>query len=177
MGVEPARVGNHPECGAGEVLGLPARRRSRAAEGRAVRRDAEHRDHPGPVGGHEGLEPGRALDQLPRGELVGPGRGPADEVGDADPSAYQLGEVVAGHPGQAVGGRREEACRHQGRPEAVRRVAEVDLGRRGAQARVDPDEDEPDPRPHQIGHLDTAEGLELGPGEVRHESQPATTAS
>jgi hypothetical protein len=177
VGVQSARVRHHPERGAGEVLGLTPGRRPRAAESRAVRRDPEHRRHQWAVGGHEGLEPGRALGKLLRGELVGAGRRPAYQVGDADPTAYQLGEIVLGHPGQAVSGRWQDPGRDQGRAEAVGRVAEVDLRRRRAQPRVDPDEDQSDPVGDEVGHLDTAEGLELGSGEAGHGRQRAMTAS
>ena len=52
--------------------------------------------------------------------------------------------------------------------EAVRRVREVGLRRGGPEPGVDADEQQPEVRAEQVGHLGVAVGLELGAGEAGH---------
>ena len=168
MGVEPARVGHHPQLGRPDPVGLAADGGSRAAEGGPVRRHAEHRDHARSHAFDQRDQLDGALAQLGRGELVGARRRASYQVGDADPPAGQRGLDLVGHRVGDVDRILDDAGPQQRRVEAVDRVAEVGLGRRGAQARVDPDEQQPGVGADEVGHLRAAEGLQLRPGEADH---------
>ncbi len=154
--VEPARVGHHPELGAGQVLRLASRGRPGQPERRAVRRDAGDGDHARRRTTHQRLEVVPARAQLGGGELGGLGAGPADEVGDPEAAGPQPVAIGVVHAGGLVDGVLEDPGEQQRRVEAVAGVREVGLRGRGPQAGVDADEQQPDVRPEQVGHLGAA---------------------
>ena len=103
--------------------------------------------------GHEGLQAFAPREQLVLAELVCPGGGVRHEVRDPDAARQQRGEIRPAHPGYPVDGRVQQPGRDEGRAEPVGRVAEVDLPGCREQARVDPDEHQPDSRPDEVWHL------------------------
>jgi hypothetical protein len=133
-------LGTHPQLGASECLGLQAQRRPRSAEGGAVRRDAGDGDHARRRTADQLLQPAAALAQLVGGELRGARGGAAYQVRDADPARAQQVTVRVGHARRLVHRLGEDAGAEQRGVEAVDRVREVRLRRRGPQAGVDADE-------------------------------------
>src|SRR5262245_36310276 len=113
VGVEPARVGQDPHGGGADGVRLSPEPGPRAAEGDAVRADAEEGDDARPVSPHLGGEAPPALDQLGRGQLVRRRGGPGDHVGD--PVAERQERPLVVRRDDLVG----EAAGVQGRPEAV----------------------------------------------------------
>ena len=89
------------------------------------------------------------------------------------PARQRAARTVVGHRVGDVDRVGHDAGTVQRRPEAVGRVAEVGLGGRGPQARVDPDEEQPRAGSEEVGHLGVAERLQLRPGEP-HGTQPGT---
>ena len=97
VGVQPARVGQHPQLGAGQVVRLAADLRGRQGERLAIRSEAEHGDHLRP---HPFDEPGeRAAPErsCARGELVGARRGERHDVADAHAGGEELVAIGLGH--------------------------------------------------------------------------------
>jgi hypothetical protein len=79
------------------------------------------------------------------------------------PCAQQVA-VGVGHARRLVHRLREDPGSQQRGVEAVHRVREVRLCRRGPQAGVDADEQQADVRTEQVRHLGVAERLELRRG-------------
>ena len=155
MSVEPARIGQHPQPGVpgGELLRSQAG--PRPAERRPVGGDADHRQPPRAQPRGLGQQRRAAVAQFLRGELVGPGGGAVDDVGDAQAQAEQLLLLVG--PQLARG----ETGLVQGRPEAVPRPGEVVPGGGGVQAGVDPGEQDA-----QAGRDDVGDGQLPGRGQL-----------
>ena len=133
-----------------------------------------------PVGRHAsngddlGLEPLYELDQagttnpklLPV-DLRGPGGGSPDEIGDPDANSGELFALAVSHPDVAVDGPVDETGALQRRIEAVGGVAEVSLGRRSPQTRVDAYEKKPAVIFDEVGDGDAPKRLELRLGETQ----------
>ena len=83
--IEPARIGQHPQQGAGQVVGLPAKYRARTFEGHSIGADADDGDGARTVAADETFQSSTAQAQFGRLEFVGCRRGTRDEIGDANP--------------------------------------------------------------------------------------------
>ena len=166
VGVESARVRHDPELGVAQRFGPPAECRTGLAERVPKRRDAGDGDHPRPVFGDEATEALSAVAELARRQLGSPGRGPGDEVGDADATPDEVPAVCVAHPDASVDHPVDDAGESERRIETVARMGEV--GRRGGrpQPRVDADEQQSKTGPDEVGHRRAAERLQLGPGET-----------
>src|SRR5690242_20347560 len=89
MGIEAARVGQHPHGGALEGFGLEANAGPRPAEPGAKRADAEHRDAAWTVAPDLGPEAPAAPPQLVGRKLIRRRAGPRYEIGDAEPEGQE----------------------------------------------------------------------------------------
>ena len=155
-----------------ERLRLPAQGRAALAERVAVGGDAGDRDDRRPVLGDEPLQPLAALAQLLAGELGGARGGPPHEVGDPDAPRHEVRAIGIGHPGDPIDLVIGDAGRGQRRIEAIGGMREVGFDRGRPQARVDADEQQPEPRPHEIVDLAAPERLQLQTREP-HARDPA----
>ena len=165
VGVEAARVGQDPELGTLERFGLSARFDLAHAERLPVRGLAEHRDHLGPVRSDDVGQAVARERQLRRGHLIGSRGRLRDEVRDADADRGQLGPVLGRHPGRDVQLSSGDAGPVQRRPEPVPGPGEVRVRRCGPQSRVDPDDEQPQPRWEEVVDASATMRLELRPGE------------
>jgi hypothetical protein len=147
VGVEAARVRQDPDGPPGQPLLLQPPRRVAAPERGAVRRQAEDGDQPRAQPPDGRLELARAGAQLGRVELGRRPRRAVRDVRDADPVREQLGVLLGAQPA------RGEAGGVQRRPEAVARPCEVVADLRGAQRRVDADEEDAQARPDDRAEL------------------------
>src|SRR5262249_18268870 len=109
--VETAGIGQHPHPGPANDLVLRAHRRVAAAERRGARGAPRRREPPGRARGDLRLQGAGARQELLGTELVRPGGGTSDDVGDAEPEAEQ--PLLLIRPEDALG----EARAVQGRPE------------------------------------------------------------
>ncbi len=147
MGVEPAGRRHQVDGGTAQTVGLPPRHRPTVGRGTppAEPDEAHHlRLQPGGQPRH----PGQARPVLGRAEGGGPGGGPLDQVGHADPEAVEgVGRVTV--PGDQPGGQDRG-------PEAVAGAGEAQAGIGGVHAGVQP--------AHQQAHV--------GPDPVGQGAQP-----
>ncbi|CVM08033.1 Uncharacterised protein [Streptococcus pneumoniae] len=124
--------------------------------------------------GHKRGQAGGGGGEILRGELVGAGGGPRDEVGDPNAAGVQLGEVLGL---VAVGGVDQvpgEPGTVQGWVEAVAAAGEVRTGGGGPQAGVDADEQQPQRVRQQVGDGAVAELLKLSLSEAHVSSDTST---
>jgi hypothetical protein len=153
--IEAARIGQDPHYCALEPLRLLADGGGLDAESVAVGSNAEEGDDARAIAPDLGRETLASGEELGGCDLLGAGRRPVDEIGDAVAVAQQL--ALLGWMQQA----RAEAGAMQRRPETVARTGEVMPGKRGIQARIDADEERA-----QLRRDDVADSLILGSEEL-----------
>ena len=102
VGVESARIRDHPQLGGSERLRLATEGRPRLVKGGAVRRDPGDGDDVRTVLGGEVAQPLPSLAQLIGRDLRRPRRRPGHQVGDPDPTIDEVTAVVVGHPDAPV---------------------------------------------------------------------------
>ena len=122
--------------------------------------------------GDEALQLRAALAQLLGRELGGARAGPPHEVGDPDSPRHEVRAIGVDHPGDPIDLVVGDAGQRQRRIEAVGGMREVGFDRGRPQARVDADEQQPQPRPDEVVDLLTAVLLELRTREP-HARDPA----
>ena len=83
MGVQAARIGQHPEARFPDGFRLKSERGFRLGERRPVSADAEHGEKPGSVASYFGLQLPAAFDVLRGRQFGGRGGRALDDVGDA----------------------------------------------------------------------------------------------
>ena len=176
--VETARVRNDPEVGTFERSVLASGRGSAISERRAVGRDPGDRHAVGPTLANARAESVGALAELVVGEVGRLRRGAFHDVGDRDPTLEQVASIVVAHPHPTVDLTVDDPGESQGGIEAIPRMGEVGLRRRGPQPGVDPDERQLRPIVDEFGdeirHDRPLERQQLGPGETHEPSLTAT---
>ena len=111
--------------------------------------------------GNEPRQPLATFTQLLAGELGGTRGGPPYEVGDPDAPRHEVRAIDFGHPGDPIDLVFGDSGSGQRRIEAIGGMREVGSNRGRPQARVDADEQQPEPRPHEIVDLAPPECLQL----------------
>ena len=113
MGIQAARVGQHPHQCISHSLRLETDLGFRPVEGDSIRADAQHRDRGGPIFFHLHFERPAPGPELLAAEVGRPKSGPMHQVGNPVAESQQL--MLFLRPHQPV----SEPGGEQGRPESV----------------------------------------------------------
>ncbi len=177
VGVQTAGIGHHPQLGPAQQPGLPARQCLSVRESQAIGGDAENRHHLRPDAFDQRGQLHRTRGELGRFQLVGPGGGPGDQIGDAQTAVQQMRPVGGPIPLRGIDVPVDQPGPVQGGVEAVATPGEVSLHGRGQQPRIDPHEQQFHPRPQQIGQGGPVEPFQLSPGESTHQRAARAVAT
>jgi len=131
MGVEPARVGQHPHDRAGQILRLTPEAGSRAIERDAKSSNPHDRDRTRAKSSHPPFEPAPASAEFIKRELRGRGRRSRYQIRDAATAVEQRLRLPW------VQTPRRESGRVQRWPESVAGTREMVPGRSGIEPRID----------------------------------------
>src|SRR5438477_5640037 len=153
-----ARVGQHPDPRARDVLVLRAPASAGTAEGDPIRAHTDEHHDAWTVAADRPGDPLRAVAEFPGIELVGARRRAVDQVRDAEPPPEELPAFM--RPEDPVG----EAGLVKRLPEPVPGAREMKPDRARPQARVDADEEDPEIRSDHVRDAPAARGVELGAG-------------
>jgi hypothetical protein len=156
VGIEAARIGQHPHSGCSERLRLEPNGRARPIERDAIGTNANYGDTPGTQTANLPGESQSARAQLIVRELRGCSCRARYEVGDADSSLEQ--ELLFPRPEQALG----EAGAVQGGPEAIARPGKVMPRSRGVETRIDAAEEDLQIGRDQIWHGAPVRSCQIG---------------
>jgi hypothetical protein len=158
MGVQAARVGQHPDRGRADGDGLLPGGRHLSVKGPPKGLDPQDGNdlRAKPFG--LGMKPSGALPQLIYAQVRGPGRCPFHEIGDPVPICKKLA-LLSGRE-QPV----REAGSMEGTPEPIAGLGEVVPHRTRVEPRVDPAEQDPQARGDDVRDRPALGGEELLPG-------------
>ena len=124
IGIQAARIWQHPQQSASQILRLPAKDGARAFEGDAISPDADDGDGAGMIAANETLKPLPACAKFVGVELVSGRSRAGNEIGDADSLSQDRASLPGGEP------RRRESRVVKRGPEPVTRPREVQTSRR-----------------------------------------------
>ena len=141
--VEPAGIRDDPQLGALQVPRLAAHHGTGMSKRGAICGDACNSDDARPPFGDDTSQSLAPFAQLVLRKLACLDRCPVDEVGDADSARHEVGAIFGREPRRSIDLPLDEACKTQRGVEAVSRVGEVGLCCSRPQARVDPNEQQP----------------------------------
>ncbi|MCW2664983.1 MAG: hypothetical protein JWP83_6135 [Mycobacterium sp.] len=165
VGVAPARIGDYPQFGWGVGRNLLTQLRSAVAEGGSVGGDPQNGDSARGVLPNHFVQFVPACDEFDDCQLVCARGRSLDKARDADSEIQQVVAVSRRKPGRGVDQMIGDAGAVERRPEPIAAGSEVSLHRNASQARIDADEQQPNPIGYQVGQRLTAEPLQLIAGE------------
>src|SRR5256885_14789963 len=153
-----ARVGQHPDPRARDGLVLRAGASAGTAEGDAIRANTDERDDARAVAADLPSDAAGAIAEFPRIQLVGARRRTVDQVRDAELPSEELAAFLRSE--HAFG----ETSLMKGSPEPISRAGEMEPDRARPEARVDPDEEDPQIRCDDVRNARATRGIEVGAG-------------
>ena len=154
--VQAARVRQDPDARVAKPPWLGSHRGLTLPESRAVGGHAEDGEPSRPDLFDQRDQDPAAIVQLGGGELIGPGRGARDHIGD--PESERRQQILLVRPELPVG----KPALMQGRPEPVARTGEVVAGCGRVQARVDAGKQHAQVGPDHVGQRERGRGGQVG---------------
>jgi len=153
--VEARRVWKHPSGRGLKLFFLASDGGLRAVEGHAIARDTQKSDVRRTCAPDEAAERRDAGPELVITQLVGPCGGTRHQVGDAETGGDDRAGLARMNP--PIG----EARLVQSAPQPVPRPGEMRAGPTRIERRVDPHQQHPHPRSHQVRNRGATRGLEV----------------
>ena len=146
VGIQTARIGQHPESALSDALGLRPDTRPGPLEGKSIGTDSHHCNPRWPVAANLTLQPETAAAEFSRSKLRRRSSTPCHQVGNAE---LQL-EQNALLPGTHQAG--SKSSEMQRGPETISRPGKVVPGGSGVESRIDPTEQNFEVGTDQIGN-------------------------